>query len=38
MKKIIFERIGVSTDWKAVWIALLLIGLIKSGIITKIPW
>lgn len=36
--KLLFERIGVSTDWKAVIIAALLIGLVKLGIIGYVPW
>ncbi|PRX32524.1 hypothetical protein BX659_10473 [Orenia metallireducens] len=32
------EKIGVSTDWLAVIIALILCLLVKFGLITNIPW
>lgn len=33
-----FEQIGVSTDWTAVIIALIISLLVKFGIIGSIPW
>ncbi len=32
------EKIGVSTDWIAVGIAILLGLLIKFGLLSNIPW
>ncbi len=33
-----FERIGITTDWIAVAIAVVLLALLKSGIISKVSF
>ena len=33
-----FEQIGISTDWIAVILALILGLLVKLGVLTNIPW
>lgn len=38
MRKLQYEQIGAGTDWKAVIIAAILIGLVKLGVLTFIPW
>ncbi|GAB6137445.1 hypothetical protein JCM15060_06340 [Halanaerobaculum tunisiense] len=37
-ERVKLEQIGITTDWFAVGLALVLALLVKSGLVANIPW